>query len=179
MGKVHSFPLRKDPFSQLLQWSELTTSQLVFDSDTDGEDQDRFLQCILKKENLYVIVIDEFDTIFGIYLHYPLMSPFKYPRDPQHFIFSMKKKNKQEFIRFLPKQTSLNKSLKGVNNNKNCLFICGDDSVCIWNSRYKKSYIWEPMRVYEMKENKEINGTEYPNLHNLFSIQRIIVIQMK
>ena len=75
--------------TQLETWSEKKYSSVLYDSDIDGKDSSIFRNKIMNHNQLYFIIIDSNDNVFGHYNEVKINKTGDYTRDEQSFLFTL------------------------------------------------------------------------------------------
>lgn len=84
-------PSISEAVASLQEWSGHKSMHILFDSDTDGlsEDSTSFVDSVINKSRLYVIIRDTESNVFGGYIRQHISVPNTDMNDKKAFIFSL------------------------------------------------------------------------------------------
>ena len=165
----------------LEEWSGLNFNQILYDSEIDERTNKSLNHKIFDKNNLYFIVIDSKNNIFG-HFHYNYITKYGVNYDSDLFIFSLKTNEKNEIKKF--ENISKNKTCTEIYSRRYILY-CGswnDDGYKLYDYNNNKSYIGKDIS----KSFKDSNPFYFTGINSkidedgsvLFNLNRLIVIQM-
>ncbi|KAL7715688.1 TLDc domain-containing protein [Entamoeba marina] len=168
----------KSNLSTLEEWSELKQFNVLFDSDVDGNvSNETFNSKVIGKSNLYYINYDEDGNVFGCFVKDEVWKTNEYINGLGWFMFSL---NSNERIknpkRWLPKQScdegfilyEKHVSYYAIGNS-------GWNDFCVCKINQKSSWCDNISKAFKGLGNSDLTGSRFPNL---FSVKRIVVIQM-
>ncbi|KAL7721348.1 TLDc domain-containing protein [Entamoeba marina] len=93
--KVHEIPIDQN-LQKLKTWIGASKCYILFDTNTDGWNHELFISKALNFKKITILNHTQDGDIFGSYTNEPLTVCEKYHADPNHFIFSLLKSNKQK-----------------------------------------------------------------------------------
>ncbi|KAL7716636.1 hypothetical protein QTN25_005931 [Entamoeba marina] len=165
---------------KLSEWCEKKTSHIVFDSNIDGSSNSVLFEKISKKHDLYFVNFDSKGNIFGAYIKSDITTLDEWNYDENHFVFVVKSNNKT----LPPTKWLMNVGCLGgvlIYDEDDRLYSVGNGNgfFTIWKTGLCECSCHELNETYEMESPQELNGTNYPTDQEKFSIDRIVIFQMR
>ena len=176
---------------ELEQVCRMEASEIIFDSNCCdwGIQTSTFDQYIFGKDHFAIVITDEKDNSFGVYISRKVTSIRHkienklygdYVVDPDSFVFSLNNN-----VKFNIKQKFVDKSFIVYQSSFPKLFTIGDDDICIWkynSNQSRKNYINNLNDTHEYSfdfgfDISKLNGKQ--GKINVFGIKNIRVVQMK
>ena len=114
--------------TQLETWSGKKYSETLYDSDIDGKDSSIFRNKIINHNQLYFIIIDSNDNVFGHYHSGVINKTGDYIYDSNMFIFTLNSNGRCGIKKFNNKYG--NKAYTYIYNG-NDYYYCGDNGYYI------------------------------------------------
>ncbi|KAL7714425.1 TLDc domain-containing protein [Entamoeba marina] len=166
--------------NKMKEWSGKQHYNIIFDSKIHGNGSNNVLgDKVMNKKNLYFIHFDNRQNIYGGYVNELIDGYFKFINDPNAFVFSLKRNNQNTLKKYSIKQNQHHHAFS-LCSNQDLLYYFGitDDSKCTDITTLK---IGDP-HSYCDPYSYEYNGENKPlsdGSDNIFTVERILVIQMK
>ncbi|KAL7715465.1 TLDc domain-containing protein [Entamoeba marina] len=163
----------------LKQWSNKNTSNVIFDSDIDGNGNKNVLHDkVLNKSNLYFIHFDSDNNVCGGYISTKIDKSDGWIFDKNSFVFSLIRNGKVNNKRYFLKQNTSRAFILFNDHPGDQLYQFGND-IIVWNVGIDRScctdnfnYCW-----YDYKNDKKpLSDTTSPP--DRFVVQRIVVVEM-
>ncbi|BFU22383.1 trichohyalin, putative [Entamoeba histolytica] len=163
----------KEIIKQIEELTEKRISNILFDSDKDDWNKDTsvFIQRILNKKYIIIIIEDEEGNRFGGYVSEKIDKVSRI-YDSKSFVFSLESNgNIEEMMKFDIIQPEY--AFKICNQKDNCLFSFGIGDILVYKENDKtKSWCYQNSFEYEGIENALCGKHD-------FTPKRIIIIEMK
>ena len=147
-------------------------NNVLYDSDIDGKDSSIFRNKIMNHNQLYFIIIDSNDNVFGHYHSGVIDIIDNCNIDSNMFMFTLNSNRRCGIMKF---------NNKSGNNTYTYIFNVNDYYSC--DSRYcinqidtNDSWIHYSIKEFSGIEKTTLTGNYYPDC---FTTKRLIVIQMK
>ncbi|BFU21714.1 trichohyalin, putative [Entamoeba histolytica] len=170
--------MNKVYINQIEELTEKRINNILFDSDKDDWNVNTsvFIQRIMNKEHIIIIIEDEDGNKFGGYVNSKIDKVESYIKDSKSFVFSLKSNGRMKGMKkFDIKQPQCAFYLHSQSDD--CLFKFGNGyDIFVGKENIKtKSYCQQQSFDYKGKR-KALCGKKYPNS---FTPKRIMVIEMK
>ncbi|BFU18890.1 predicted protein [Entamoeba histolytica] len=160
---------------QLEEWTNRKVSNILFDSDIDDWNKNTsvFIQRIINKEYIIIIIEDEEGNKFGGYVNSKIDKVDEWISDSKSFVFSLESNGRMKGMKkFDIKQPQYAFYLH--NKSDDYLFMFGDgDDICVCKENYK-THSYCNQRSFEYEGIRNALCGKYN-----FTPKRIIVIEMK
>ena len=162
----------------LEEWSGHQVSQVLYDSDIDGNDKEIFRNKILNHEHLYFIVIDSSYNVFGHYNEANIDKVGSFVRDKDSFVFTLNNNNRCGIKKF---------NFKSNYSDHSCFldidryWQCGPGSkgyYCIYTIGNNDCQISDMTKSFEEMKKTDLIGTDFKETNMKFTTKRLIVIEM-
>ncbi|EDR27156.1 hypothetical protein, conserved [Entamoeba dispar SAW760] len=161
----------------LQEWSGLLNCEILFDSDNDDAENDnmQFNEKVMFKENCFFINFDKKGNVFGAFMKENIGLLDEDVDDDQHFIFSLKKENKN-----CPKRWFIKSGKEGgikLFSNNDCLYQIGNVNFgCFGVSKInlRRNVCCTLSEEYEGISDLDLVGTNW----KFFSLERVVVVHM-
>ena len=164
---------------KLEEWSGKKYGSILFDSERDGNDSKIFKQKIMNQCQLYFIVIDTEEIVFGHYHPGVIDKTYYEVHDSKIFLFTINSNGRCGVIKFDSKRKD---SFTCLYENENC-YECGygddddgESSYSVTAIDVGGSSVYNEI-VKQFKGVKKTTLTGHPWPH-FFTPKRLIVIQM-
>ncbi|KAL7718824.1 TLDc domain-containing protein [Entamoeba marina] len=157
------------------QWSNKNYSKVIFDSKFDGDGSKNVLsKRVYKKSNLYFIVIDDSNNIFGGYVSVKIGKYNDYIKDKNSFVFSLVRGDKMKKSKYNIKPSYIKEAFTLFNYDQyDALFKFND----IYVKPINNSGSWCRCDFYDYK-NVGSPLIDMTSQSVYFQAKRIIVVQM-
>ncbi|KAL7715666.1 TLDc domain-containing protein [Entamoeba marina] len=165
----------------LINWSGKNGLNIIYDSDVDEHTHHCFNMKLHNKQNLYLIVHDEFDCVFGGYFGGCITNLNEWNYDSSMFLFrlSTSANGDNTSQKWLLKQGKKGGIWLYTHTNEKCLYKIGGCG-CLYTRKplSKESSCYEVSLTFEDIEDCDLNGHSWRSRDDYFSITRVIVIEM-
>ncbi|KAL7715599.1 TLDc domain-containing protein [Entamoeba marina] len=161
----------------LNKWSDKLSYTIIFDSDLNGNGKGVLEHHVKNKINLYFIVFDNENNVFGGYMNTLINKINSYIPDPDAFIFSLIRNGKIKNMKYDIKEGEKCSAFY-LDSNNNYLFRFGENGIerhiIIPRIGFNCGVSFRNIGKYKYNEEKHPlrDGT------NDFPIQRILVLEM-